>query len=407
MLSLHGHEVVGMDVRRDVVEGLREGRIPVREPDLVAIVRDALRTGNLALTHSPVPADAFLICVPTPAKSGAADLSYVRKATESVVPVLKKNNLVVVESTVPPGTTGNVIRPILEGSGLQAADDFHLAYCPERVMPSRILPELVENDRVIGGIDPASAERAKALYTSFVTGEIFTTDCITAEFVKLAENAYRDVNLAFANELALMAERLGVDVWRAIELVNRHPRVHVLRPGPGVGGHCVPVDPWFLVEATGLGQLIPKAREVNDAMPSHIVDLVLRNLEGIEAPRVAAWGVAYKGNVADIRGSPGIAVIDGLQEGGVEVSAYDPHVAHDDYPLVSLEESVRHADCVLVLTDHREFSFIDPVPVAKEVRRRLLIDVRACLNYEHWREAGFEVRVLGLPGEGRTPRMRS
>jgi len=235
MLSMHGHRVTGVDVRPGIVEDLKQGKVHIKEPDLTAVVRDALRTGNLTLSHTPVAADVFLTCVQTPHDDEHADLSYLRKATESILPVLKSGDLVIVESTVPPGTTANVVRTLLETSGLRAPQDFQLAYCPERVMPGRVLREIVENARVIGGIDPASAERAKELYSSFVRGEIFTTNCTTAEFVKIVENAYRDLNIAFANELARMAERLRVDVWQAIALANHHPRVRILRPGPGVG----------------------------------------------------------------------------------------------------------------------------------------------------------------------------
>jgi len=404
VLSMHGHQVVGVDIRPDIVEDLKQGKVHIKELGLTAIVRDALRSGNLMLSRDPVPSDVFLICVQTPLDDQKADLRFLTDATRSVVPILRAGNLVIVESTVPPGTTLRVVRPILESSGLVAPQDFQIAYCPERVMPGHVLREIVENDRVVGGIDSRSADRAKELYASFVRGEILTTDCTTAEFVKLIENAYRDVNIAFANELALMAERLGVDVWEAITLANRHPRVNILRPGPGVGGHCLPIDPWFLIEAAGESRIIRAAREVNNLMPVRIVELVAHELDGVEAPRVAVWGVAYKGGVADIRESPAIEVSKRLQERGMSVSVYDPHVPHHEFPTEPLDDSVRDADCVLILTDHREFRYIDPFSVGKEMRRRLLIDTRACVDHTRWQEAGFNVRLLGCAPPNNPPR---
>jgi len=404
VLSMHGHQVVGVDIRPDIVEDLKQGKVHIKELGLTAIVRDALRSGNLMLSRDPVPSDVFLICVQTPLDDQKADLRFLTDATRSVVPILRAGNLVIVESTVPPGTTLRVVRPILESSGLVAPQDFQIAYCPERVMPGHVLREIVENDRVVGGIDSRSADRAKELYVSFVRGEILTTDCTTAEFVKLIENAYRDVNIAFANELALMAERLGVDVWEAITLANRHPRVNILRPGPGVGGHCLPIDPWFLIEAAGESRIIRAAREVNNLMPVRIVELVAHELDGVEAPRVAVWGVAYKGGVADIRESPAIEVSKRLQERGMSVSVYDPHVPHHEFPTEPLDDSVRDADCVLILTDHREFRYIDPFSVGKEMRRRLLIDTRACVDHTRWQEAGFNVRLLGCAPPNNPPR---
>jgi len=394
-LSLHGNKVTGVDVRPNVVEDLKRGNVHVREPDLTAVVRDALRTGNLVLSHEPVAADVFLLCVQSPLDGQRADLRYLKAATESVVPLLRAGNLVIVESTVPPGTTNNVVRPLLESSGLQAGRDFYLAFCPERVMPGQILREIVENDRVIGGIDAESAARAKELYSTFVRGEIFTTDCTTAEFVKLIENAYRDVNIAFANDLSWMAERLGVNVWDAISLANRHPRVQVLRPGPGVGGHCIPVDSWFIMEAVGESPLLRTTRNLNDAMPGRVVEMVLRDLEGVASPKVAIWGVAYKGGVGDLRGSPGVEVVLQLSKRGVRVVAYDPHVPHNEFSLSPLDECVKDSDCIAVLADHREFRFIDPASVGREMRHKYLIDTRNCLDHGRWRQAGFRVHVLG------------
>ncbi len=245
-----GVKVLGVDVQPDIVRRLRQGQPHIQEPGLRALVQAALASGNLDLGERPAGADAFIIAVPTPfLEDKTADLSYVRAAAESIAPELRAGNLVVLESTCPPRTTADVVGPLLAKSGLTPGKDFYLAYTPERVLPGQILRELVENPRIIGGIDPASAEAGRDLYRLFVQGDILLTDATTAELVKLMENTYRDVNIAAANEFSRLAERLGVDVWQAIDLASRHPRVKILRPGPGVGGHCISIDPWFLVEA--------------------------------------------------------------------------------------------------------------------------------------------------------------
>src|SRR2546425_1217373 len=310
-LALHGWEVHGVDVRAELVESLKQGNVPVRERDLSAIVRDALGGGDLQVSTKPENGDYFVLCVPTPLKDRQADLSYLRKASATVAGVLRRGNTVIVESTVPPGTTTQIVRPILEKSGLEAGKDFHLAYCPERVMPGNILREIVENDRIIGGIDEASAQKVQALYSSFVRGEIHLTDLNTAEFVKLAENAFRDVNVAFANELSDLAEAHGVDVWKAIDLANRHPRVNILRPGPGVGGHCIPVDPLFLLTPRVTARMIPSARDTNDERADMVIRKASALLRGVKRPKVAVLGVAFKGNADDVRESPAIEVIRG------------------------------------------------------------------------------------------------
>ena len=249
--ATHGLRVIGVDVDRHVVDALRNSEVHIYEPGLRTLVQAAIHSGNLVVSEVPETADAFVIAVPTPLSEGddkQADLSYVIAASEMIVPHLRQGNLVVLESTSPPRTTLDVVAPILERSGLEAGSDFHLAYTPERVLPGQILRELIENARVIGGIDRTSAEAGRDLYAIFVRGEILLTDATTAEMVKLMENTYRDINIAVANEFAHVADRLGVDIWEAIELANRHPRIDILRPGPGVGGHCISIDPWFLVQ---------------------------------------------------------------------------------------------------------------------------------------------------------------
>ncbi|MGH2606327.1 MAG: nucleotide sugar dehydrogenase, partial [Anaerolineales bacterium] len=321
--ATHGLKVIGVDVNRRVVEVLRNGEIHIQEPGLRTLAQDALASGNLEIRDRAAPADAFLIAVPTPAVGSPlprADLGAVTAAAEMIVPHLRRGNLVILESTSPPRTTLDVLAPILERSGLRAGPDFHLAYSPERVLPGRILRELVETARVIGGVARASAEAGRDLYSIFVRGEIVLSDATTAEMVKLMENTYRDVNIAAANEFAGLAERLGVDVWRAIEIANLHPRVEILRPGPGVGGHCIRLDPWFLAQAApDETPLIQAARRVNDGQPEHTIRLIESAAGGLVGRSIAALGLAYKAEVDDLRESPAMAVARGLVRGGARV----------------------------------------------------------------------------------------
>ncbi len=276
MFATHGLRVIGVDIDSHIVQVLNGGGIHIEEVGLRALVHEAIASGNLLVKCAPEPADVFIVAVPTPIyPDKTADMRAVIAATESLVPYLRPGNLVVLESTSPPCTTVDLVKPILERSGLRAGRDFMLAYSPERVLPGQILKEMVENARVIGGIDRASAEAGRDLYAAFVKGEIILTDTTTAEMVKLMENTFRDVNIALANEFALIAEKRGVNVWEAIDIANRHPRVKILRPGPGVGGHCIAVDPWFLVEAAPeQARLIRQARLVNDGMPEHVAEMV-------------------------------------------------------------------------------------------------------------------------------------
>ncbi len=400
MFATHGFEVVGVDVDRAVVETLSGGDVHIEEPGLRTIAQAALKSGNLSVKINPEPADVFIIAVPTPISADKrADLRYVRSAAESIVPHLRRDNLVILESTCPPRTTIDVVMPILAKSGLTAGPDFSLAHSPERVLPGQILTELVKNDRVIGGIDRRSAERARRMYESFVEGGIWLTDVTTAEMVKLMENTYRDVNIALANELAMLAEQIGVDVWEAIRLASRHPRVQILQPGPGVGGHCIAVDPWFLVEAAPeKARLLELSRQVNDHMPAHVVELVEEATEGVENPVIAALGVTYKANVDDIRSSPALEVIRQLLRKGYQVRACDPNVrglSGESMPLVPLQSALQGADCLLLLVDHRQFKELSPQDVGPLMRHKLIVDTRRCWQYREWKRADFKIIVLG------------
>jgi UDP-N-acetyl-D-mannosaminuronic acid dehydrogenase len=403
--ATHGLQVIGVDVNPHVVEMLREGNLHIQEPGLRTLVQAAIRSGNLVIARQPEPADAFIIAVPTPFYDDKrADLSYVISAAESIVPHLKTGDLVILESTSPPLTTAKIVAPILERSGLKAGVDFFLAYSPERVLPGQILRELVENARVIGGINLASAQEGRALYSIFVRGQIFVTDSTTAEMVKLIENTYRDVNIAIANEFSRLADRFGVDVWEAIAIANHHPRVRILNPGPGVGGHCISVDPWFLVEAApDITPLIRTARIVNDAQPHFVLDLVRKAVgNDLAGKRVAALGLSYKPDVDDLRESPAIEVALLLVKAGCQVLAFEPckpEVVIDGLTTVpTLEAALRDSEVLLLLVGHSVFRGLDPQAVAQMTQARVVIDTINGWPADDWQAAGFKVYRLGVGG---------
>ena len=400
-LAINGMEVVGIDISHRILRLLRDGEIHIHEPGLITLVRAAFQSGNLRMSDTPEEADAFIIAVQTPIlEDRNADLSYVISAAESILPHLKEGNLVVLESTSPPRTTIDMIEPVLERGGLKAGEDFFLAYTPERVLPGQILRELIDNARVIGGINRASAEAGKELYITFVRGEILLTDATTAEMVKLMENTYRDINIAAANEFSRLAERFGVDIWEAIELANLHPRVNILRAGPGVGGHCISIDPWFLVQAApDLTNLIQEARAVNDGQPQFAADMIEAELGGLEDRRIAALGLAYKADVDDLRESPAIAVSAHLASRGARVQTYEPFAleqsAPDCQPAPSLKDALKDAEAIVLLVDHRQFRELDPDEIARLMPGRLAFDTRGVWDQDAWRQAGFQLRILG------------
>lgn len=399
--ATHGIQVIGVDVNPEVVNTLRNGGLHIQEPGLRTLVQAALRSGNLTIQNHPSPADAFIIAVPTPFRENKlADLRAVEAAAQAIAPFLSKGNLVVLESTSPPLTTVEKVAPLLEKSGLKSGDDFYLAYVPERVLPGSILRELIENDRVIGGVNRSSAEAARDLYSTFVRGEILLTDATTAEMVKLMENTYRDVNIAIANEFARLAERFGINVWDAIELANRHPRVNILRPGPGVGGHCISVDPWFLVEAApDLARLIRTAREINDEQPYHVVELAHQAFGELAGLRVAALGLAYKPDVDDLRESPAIEICHLFQKAGAEVIAFEPYRQEDQVDGIflaqELSQALRGADLLALLVAHRFFRDLSPAIAAQTMRGRLVLDAVNLLNRAAWEKEGFQVVKVG------------
>ncbi len=396
ILATSGFHVTGVDTSPAIVETVNGGGIHIEEPGLKTVVRAAIQSGHLRAAAAPLAADVFIIAVPTPLTGEKrADMSFVMQATESIAPLLRPGNLVILESTSPPGTCADLIRPRLEQGGLRVGEDLFLAHCPERVLPGRILTELIANDRVIGGIDPASAEKARAVYGRFVEGKIFLTDATTAETVKIIENTFRDVNIALANETALLCERLGIDFWEVMRFANRHPRVNLHNAGPGVGGHCISVDPWFMVERFPEDTpLIALARTRNDTMPHHVAARIMQELGHARGP-VAALGLAYKGNVDDLRESPAVEVVRLLRENGLDVRAHDPLARRAPFATVPLDDALRGADCAVILTAHDAYRELDPARAARLMRRPLVYDTHNMINRDAWRAAGFEVITLG------------
>jgi len=410
--AANGVKVVGVDMDLRIVETLRRGEIHIFEPGLRTLVEAAVRSGNLRVESSPEEADAFVIAVPTPFyldKTGdyngetykLADMRAVTSAAEAIVPHLRKGNLVVLESTSPPRTTVDRVAPILEQSGLKAGADFFLAYSPERVLPGQILRELIDNARVIGGITPDSAQAGYDLYSIFVRGEIVKTDSTTAEMVKLMENTYRDVNIAIANEFARLADHFGVDVWEAIGLANRHPRVKILSPGPGVGGHCISVDPWFFVEtAPDLTPLIYASRQVNDSQPHYVLDLVQRAIGSLKGRKIAALGLAYKPDVDDLRESPAVEVVHLLQDAGASVKAFEPYkpaaMLRGIQAVPTLADALADAEVVVLLVSHSHFRDLTPEKVKSLSPARILIDTVNVWATRDWAGSGFQYHRLGV-----------
>jgi len=396
ILATNGFQVVGVDIDPKIVDVINKGQIHINEPGLKTVVYAAVQSGNMVAQLMPEPADTFIIAVPTPIKSdNTADLTYVIQAAESILPFLREGNLVILESTCPPRTTEDILAPIMAQSGYKIGDEIFLAHCPERVLPGNILHEFVSNDRIIGGINGESAAKARAIYEKVVQGNLVITDATSAEMAKLMENTFRDVNIALANEVCKIAYELNLDALEVIKLANMHPRVNIHKPGPGVGGHCLAVDPWFIVEKSRYAKLIQLSREINNTMPHFVAELVGKMLEPIVDPRVTVLGVSYKGNVDDIRESPATEVIRELVKKNIAVKIYDPYVKNYEFELSNLEEAFLASDLVLLLADHKEYKYLAAPELGLLMRNKQLFDTRNCLNHVKWKEAGFRVEVLG------------
>lgn len=391
IFATRGHKVIGVDVSPRVVEIINNGKIHIQEPDLDVLVRAAVQSGNLKATLKPALADVYIIAVPTPfdvQPDGARtpDLTYVESAARSIASVVASGNLVILESTSPVGTTEKVKAWIEDECTKQKrtpVEGILYAHCPERILPGQMLKELVSNDRIAGGLTPEAAEKSKLLYQSFCTAQIFVTDARTAEMAKLTENAFRDVNIAFANELSLICDRLKINVWELIRLANRHPRVKILQPGPGVGGHCIAVDPWFIVDAAPQeARLLRTAREVNDSKPHHVVAQVRQATQGINQPVVACLGLAFKANIDDLRESPAVEITAELAHGGLEVLAVEPHVEklpaalEGKVKLTDLTSALQRAHVVVLLVDHQAFQSL----TLAQLQGKKLIDTRGMIK---------------------------
>lgn len=400
ILAESGHQVTGYDVDENLLSALADGVVEIEENGLGDLVRETLDSGALSLSETPVPASHHMICVQTPLDSRrqCADLERVEAAAADVAEHLTPDATVVLESTVPPGTTADVVGPILAEAGYVPGEDVELVFSPETVLPGDIIAELRGNDRIVGGVDRASTRAGRRLYESFVEGDIYETDATTAEMTKLTQNTFRDVNIAFANELAKVARDHGVDSGELVRLANTHPRVTVHDPGPGVGGHCIPIDPWFLVEDSEQGALIERARSVNDAMASYVVELLGTELGSLADETVGVLGIAYKGDVADARESPGLRIVERLRDAGATVRVNDPHVSDPSLDLVPLDDLVEEVSGAIVATDHERYATYSPPraeaqdpAVVEDGSGKVVVDARRVLDADQWTAAGYRV----------------
>lgn len=379
--AAHGVKVTGVDVNPRAVDLINQGKVHIVEPDLDALVRDVVAQQKLSAQLQPCEADAYIVAVPTPFKDNyEPDLKYIEAAAKALAPFLKSSNLVILESTSPVGATEQMAAWLSEARsdltfpqthGEQA--DILIAHCPERVLPGKVLQELISNDRIVGGVTPRCSQAAIDLYKVFVKGDCIETNARTAEMCKLTENSFRDVNIAFANELSIICDKLDINVWELIQLANRHPRVNILQPGPGVGGHCIAVDPWFIVSKTPeQARLIRTAREVNDSKPEWVIDQVkIKIAEFLQANpektikdvTVACYGLAFKPDIDDLRESPALNITKKLAEQGLNILAIEPNIQElpvklpSNIELVTLKDHQK-ADIHLILVDHKEFKDI-------------------------------------------------
>ncbi|QYA40726.1 nucleotide sugar dehydrogenase [Macrococcoides caseolyticum] len=359
MFAKHGVDVVGVDIKQEAVDKLNNGQIHIEEPGLQEALEEVLAKGKFKASTTPEQADAYIIAVPTPNNNDehkSCDISIVMSGVESIIPLLKKGDTVIVESTIAPRTMDDHVKPYLESKGFIIGEDIYLVHCPERVLPGQIMHELVYNNRIIGGITPACVEAGKRVYGTFVKGEMIETQAKTAEMSKLMENTYRDVNIALANELAKICNDLEINVNDVIEMANKHPRVNLHTPGPGVGGHCLAVDPYFIIaEAPEQALLIKLARDINVSMPEYVVHRTKDILSQLGGNKVTVFGLTYKGDVDDIRESPAFDIYELLKnEANLEVTAYDPHV-NLEWVEKDLSTALKDSSLVLVLSDHSEF----------------------------------------------------
>lgn len=385
MFAKHNWNVVGVDINETAINKLNCGEIHIEEVGLPELVSDVVQQGKLKGSLTPEKADCFIIAVPTPhTKNNTADLSYVVSATKSIMPFLEKGNVVIIESTIPPRTIDDVVAPLLKAAGFIPGEDIYLAHCPERVLPGKILIELIENTRIVGGINNISAKKAAEVYATFVKGQIIETSALSAEMAKLMENTYRDVNIALANELVKISEKLGVDALEVISLANYHPRVNLHQPGPGVGGHCLAVDPYFIIEkAPEEAQIIALARQTNNSMPKFTIQQIDKLVTSKE-DKIAIFGLTYKGNIDDVRESPAIEIVNDLIKQEYNIAVYDPHVNQLQVPFVldTFEDTIANASLIVILTDHNEFKQLDEEAILNLMRKPQILDTKNCTSIQ-------------------------
>lgn len=374
LFTMNDCEVVGVDVNKQVVEDLNKGKIHIEEPGIAENIQKAIENGKYHASLTPEKADAFIITVPTPyiSENYCCDLSYVISACESILPYLEKGNTVIVESTIAPMSTDDIIKPIFENAGFEIGTNLYLAHCPERVLPGQIMKELVSNDRIIGGITPECSKKASEIYGQFVKGERMETEAKVAELSKCMENTFRDVNIALANELAKIGSKIGVNALEVIKMANKHPRVNIHSPGPGVGGHCLAIDPYFIyAKAPETAKIIKLARDTNNSMPEFVFE---NTKKIIKKGKIAILGIAYKGNTDDDRESPSYEIIDYLKNAGYEIAIHDPHIENDNY--VSLDDATKGADLILILSDHNEFKDLDYDLIKENMENPIIFDTK-------------------------------
>ncbi len=395
MFAKHGVEVVGVDIKQSVIDSLNSGRIHIEEPGLQDALEEVIASNKFKASMEPEKADAFIISVPTPNNDDqykSCDLTYVLDGIKRVLPLVEKGNVIIVESTIGPRSMDDFVKPLVEEAGFIAGEDIYLVHCPERVLPGQILHELIYNNRIVGGITPACTEAGVRVYGTFVKGEIIRTNAKTAEMSKLMENTFRDVNIALANELAKVCNELEINALEVIEMANKHPRVNLHTPGPGVGGHCLAVDPYFIVaKAPETAKLINLSREINVSMPEYVVQKVNELMEIRDGKIVTVFGLTYKGNVDDIRESPAMDIYNLLRaEGKLDVRAYDPHV-NQSWVEQDLTTAVTNSDLVLILADHNEFKQFTNIDLAG-MKDKLIFDTK---NIVHSVEDGIEYYNYG------------
>jgi UDP-N-acetyl-D-mannosaminuronic acid dehydrogenase len=363
MFAKHNVDVVGVDVRPEVIDSLNAGKIHIEEPGLQEALTEVVKSGKFKASLKPEGADVFIVAVPTPNNDDlnkSCDLSYVLSAVTNILPYLEKGNTLIVESTIAPRSTDDHVLPLIEAAGFKVGEDLFLVHCPERVLPGQIMHELIYNNRIVGGVTPACTQAGVDVYKTFVQGEIIETTAKTAEMSKLMENTFRDVNIALANEMTKVCNELDINSLDVVQMANKHPRVNLHTPGPGVGGHCLAVDPYFIVsKSPETAKLIKLAREINTSMPQYVVEKANTLLENANGKVITVFGLTYKGNVDDIRESPALDIYEMLKdEGKYEVRAYDPHV-HNATVTEDIYEATQNSDLILILTDHNEFKELD------------------------------------------------